>query len=68
LIRAHVDLTAKHIRFHALRRREPTWHPDRENNPVSPFPERKFRDIQNFEMFDITWHVTHFKLKVFDII
>lgn len=47
LVRAHVDLTAEQIRFHALRRREPTWQPIVKILPYH-FPERKFRDAQYF--------------------
>jgi hypothetical protein len=43
LVRAHVDLTSDQIRFHALRRREPTWQPILKTVPYR-FPERKFRD------------------------
>jgi hypothetical protein len=43
LVRAHVDLTTAQIRFHALRRREPTWQPIVKTVPYH-FPERNFRD------------------------
>jgi len=43
LVRAHVDLTADQIRFHALRRREPTWQPIVTIVPYQ-FPKRRFRD------------------------
>ena len=43
LVRAHVDLTADQIRFHALRRREPTWQPILKTVSYH-FPKRKFRD------------------------
>lgn len=43
LVRAHVDLTSDQIRFHALRRREPTCQPILKTVPYR-FPERKFRD------------------------
>jgi hypothetical protein len=43
LVRAHVDLTADQIRFHALRRREPTWQPIVTIVPYQ-FPKRSFRD------------------------
>lgn len=45
LVRSHVDLSANEIRFHALRRREPTWQPILKTFPYR-FPERKFRDAQ----------------------
>lgn len=45
LVRAHVDLTSNQIRFHALRRREPTWQPILKIVPYQ-FPKRKFRDDQ----------------------
>lgn len=45
LVRAHVDLTAAQIHFHALRRREPNWQPILKTIPYH-FPERKFRDAQ----------------------
>jgi transposase len=43
LVRAHVDLIKNQIRFHALRRREPTWQPIVKTVPYH-FPKRNFRD------------------------
>ena len=45
LVRAHVDLTAHQIRFYALRRREPNWHPLLKTVAYH-FPERKFIDVR----------------------
>lgn len=45
LVRAHVDLTAQQIRFYALRRREPNWHPLLKTIAYH-FPERKFIDVR----------------------
>ena len=45
LIRAHVDLTAKRIKFFALRRREPNWNPLL-NSVAYHLPKRKFIDVQ----------------------
>jgi len=45
LVRAHVDLSAAQIYFHALRRRDPTWQPILKTIPYY-FPERKFRGAQ----------------------
>jgi len=43
LVRAHLDLSARQIRFYALRRREPTWQPIVKTIRYQ-FPKRKFRD------------------------
>lgn len=44
LVRAHVDLTTEQIRFIALRRREPDWHPLLKTVAYH-FPKRKFIDV-----------------------
>jgi len=43
LVRAEVDLDANHIRFYALRRREPTWQPLLREVPYT-FPSRRFNE------------------------
>ena len=46
LVRADVDLDAKKIRFHALRRREPAWQPLRREHPYAP-PRRPHEETDD---------------------